>query len=225
MSHTSDDTTRTCVDCGQTFPLTKEFFRLQKDKSGRYYFQHRCVGCRRAKERAYYEEIDGASKMSQWRKENPDKVHAAKARYAARHPDKVKAMKQRERRKNNEGYKRRGREYYHRDIETKRVKSLNNWYNRVEKNPEIIAETNHRRRARKLANGGSFTATELRALYISQQGKCWYCQAELGDTYHADHFMPLSKGGTNDIGNIRLACPGCNLSKNNKMPWEFGRLL
>ncbi len=33
-----------------------------------------------------------------------------------------------------------------------------------------------------------------------------------------DHFVPLSRGGTNIIGNLRLLCRTCNSIKSDKMP-------
>lgn len=88
----------------------------------------------------------------------------------------------------------------------------------------------HLRRARLLKAGGSFTAAQIRKLYKLQKGKCWWqgpeCTIDLGGRYHIDHRIPLSRGGSNDISNIVLSCPRCNLSKHDKMPSEFvGRLL
>jgi 5-methylcytosine-specific restriction endonuclease McrA len=48
----------------------------------------------------------------------------------------------------------------------------------------------------------------------------------LAKGYHVDHRVPLSRGDSNDISNIVLACPHCNLSKGAKLPEDFaGRLL
>lgn len=51
--------------------------------------------------------------------------------------------------------------------------------------------------------------------------KCAYC----GDTdgpFHIDHIYPVSKGGSNRIENLTVACWSCNLSKGCKtmMEWE-----
>jgi len=37
--------------------------------------------------------------------------------------------------------------------------------------------------------------------------------------YHVDHKIPLALGGTNDLDNLTIACPPCNLSKGIK-PWR-----
>ncbi len=84
---------------------------------------------------------------------------------------------------------------------------------------------NQNRRAHKLNNGGKHTANDILNLFELQSGKCVYCKTKLyksgNNKYHVDHIMPLSKGGTNDIANIQLLCPPCNLSKHDKFPEEF----
>lgn len=81
------------------------------------------------------------------------------------------------------------------------------------------------RRARKVASPGNLTIKGIRRQYDAQQGRCYYCKAELSDKYHVDHFIPLSRGGTNTLDNIVIACPTCNMRKHNKMPDEFLALL
>jgi hypothetical protein len=34
-----------------------------------------------------------------------------------------------------------------------------------------------------------------------------------GATFHIEHIVPQSRGGISDMGNLALACPGCNLRK------------
>ena len=86
------------------------------------------------------------------------------------------------------------------------------------------------RRARKRGNGGKHTAAQIRDLLVRQRHRCIYCPANLRRGYHADHIMPLARGGTNDISNIQLLCPTCNDSKGYSHPivWaqqKKGRLL
>lgn len=86
-----------------------------------------------------------------------------------------------------------------------------------------------RRRSLKAGAGGCFTATQVTVLYQAQRGRCASCRGKLGDSYHRDHVVPLSLGGSNDISNIQLLCEFCNLSKGARDPivWaqERGRLL
>ena len=82
----------------------------------------------------------------------------------------------------------------------------------------------HRRKARLIGNGGSFSAKNIEILEVRQKGKCYWCGKPYGK-FHIDHIWPVAKGGSNGPGNICLACPPCNLSKHDKTPMEFaGRL-
>ena len=86
----------------------------------------------------------------------------------------------------------------------------------------------HKRRARKVAAGGTYSAQDVQKQHQYQKGRCYYCGQKLGKPYHVDHVIPLSRGGSNAPENIVLACSHCNLSKHNRLPHEWpegGRLL
>jgi 5-methylcytosine-specific restriction endonuclease McrA len=96
--------------------------------------------------------------------------------------------------------------------------------------PENIVKRavyNQARRSRKRNAVGSYTPEELINLYKQQKGKCANCKIKISDRkysrnrYHADHVVPLSKGGTNYIQNIQLLCRECNLSKSALDPDEW----
>jgi len=78
---------------------------------------------------------------------------------------------------------------------------------------------------------GSHTIEDVKRQYDRQKGKCYYCGKKLGtgkNAYHVDHIIPLSRGGSNDISNLVIACPQCNVSKQDKLLHEWlegGRLL
>ena len=93
----------------------------------------------------------------------------------------------------------------------------------LKRNPHKGRRDQHMRRARKRDAEGSYTMGDLTILYKEQNGRCKYCGGVLDD-YHADHMVPLSRGGSNYIENIALACPTCNLAKNNKTVEEFIKL-
>lgn len=85
-----------------------------------------------------------------------------------------------------------------------------------------------RRRARNLGAEGTYTAADVQAQYERQKGRCYWCGVRVGDTYHVDHVVPLSRGGSNWPENLVVACPTCNMSKGAKLPHEWpqgGRLL
>jgi 5-methylcytosine-specific restriction endonuclease McrA len=78
------------------------------------------------------------------------------------------------------------------------------------------------RRARKRHASGTHTAADIAAQRTRQKGRCFWCQEKVGRSYHVDHVMPISRGGSNGPENIVIACASCNLSKGAKMPSEFG---
>jgi 5-methylcytosine-specific restriction endonuclease McrA len=69
--------------------------------------------------------------------------------------------------------------------------------------------------ARKPRKPDPREAIELRA-----GRRCEYCRAPqpaTGIRYHLEHVFPESLGGTDDIGNLALACPTCNYYKSNHL--------
>lgn len=51
---------------------------------------------------------------------------------------------------------------------------------------------------------------------------CAYCGVNLfKKPLHLDHFIPISRGGHHVIENIRIACPPCNLQKNDMLFEEW----
>jgi len=74
----------------------------------------------------------------------------------------------------------------------------------------------HRRRA-----VGPLPRDIYALLFEAQDGLCFYCECDLKESgYDLEHLTPISRGGDNSIlENLRLACPFCNGSKNNK-PWQ-----
>lgn len=73
----------------------------------------------------------------------------------------------------------------------------------------------HRRRARKIQAGGSFSLGEWRELKKRYNHTCLGCGREEKETgtLHADHIQPLCRGGSNFIENIQPLCRTCNLKK------------
>jgi hypothetical protein len=61
-----------------------------------------------------------------------------------------------------------------------------------------------------------FGKKKIQMLREIQSNTCAYCDQNLLN-YHIDHVIPLSFGGTNNIGNLVLACPPCNLKAGSKV--------
>lgn len=55
---------------------------------------------------------------------------------------------------------------------------------------------------------------------------CRYCMCDInadGLAWAVDHIVPLIKGGTNDLGNLVVACKPCNSSKAGRSIEEWRR--
>lgn len=59
------------------------------------------------------------------------------------------------------------------------------------------------------------------AVFRRDNYACVYCNAQ-HETLECDHVVPVSRGGTNKVGNLVSACQPCNRSKHNKMLHEWG---
>jgi 5-methylcytosine-specific restriction endonuclease McrA len=78
------------------------------------------------------------------------------------------------------------------------------------RNPEKVRENNRARAAK----APPLPAEKLRARFSVFGDRCAYCRAV--GPLHADHVIPLSRGGPHIVANIRPACRTCNCSKNAK---------
>jgi 5-methylcytosine-specific restriction endonuclease McrA len=134
----------------------------------------------------------------EWIRKNPDKAREAMRRWRSRHPEEHAAQ---------------SRERYARDPE--KVKRI---INSSPSRPAVRRAMHNRRRDRTRGQP-SFTASEWLALVARYDGRCAYC-GERGPL-HADHRIPLSRGGTNTIENILPACVRCNLRKGKMTEAEF----
>lgn len=106
------------------------------------------------------------------------------------------------------------------------VKATNKKYRSSAKGKASNLNTRVRRLA-TLESAGSVTSKEVEKL-LKDTTTCSWCNKNLSDTgvvTHIDHHVPLSKGGSNTIDNLRAICSTCNLSKGPKLPEEFAEYL
>ena len=87
--------------------------------------------------------------------------------------------------------------------------------------PEV--RERQRERDRLGAWDETVTTKAVSEMLIAQRGKCPACEADIRKGYHMDHVEPLARGGKSTLTNLQLLCPGCNLSKHAKDPYEFAR--
>jgi 5-methylcytosine-specific restriction endonuclease McrA len=86
--------------------------------------------------------------------------------------------------------------------------------------PEVKQARKARYRTRLLNATGSFTREEWEARKIQFGNRCAYCGRKT-KYLTPDHYIPLSRGGTNFIDNIIPACQQCNRHKWNIEPSTF----
>jgi 5-methylcytosine-specific restriction endonuclease McrA len=87
--------------------------------------------------------------------------------------------------------------------------------------PELFIALSSKRRARKRAAVGTFTAADITDIRRLQRDKCAACRRPLRGKGDIDHIIALSGGGSNDRRNLQLLCHSCNSSKQARHPIEF----
>jgi hypothetical protein len=69
---------------------------------------------------------------------------------------------------------------------------------------------------------GELAGWEVRAyLLLKYEYRCAYC-GKMGVPFEIDHIQPRSRGGSDRISNLALACHGCNTTKGTQTAQEFG---
>lgn len=79
-------------------------------------------------------------------------------------------------------------------------------------NKDKVLMFNRIRRHKERAAGALPHRFDIGYLLCMQDARCIYCN-EIMDKYHIDHKIPVSKGGTNELHNLQLLCPTCNMKK------------
>jgi hypothetical protein len=126
--------------------------------------------------------------------------------WRTKNPKQYRALNRKRRLEDPESERKRSRVYCHQNLDKYRIYA-------------------HNRRARIEGNGGTHTIQELNNLFKEQDDLCYYCGTSIfrnvRKSYHIDHKLPLSRGGSNDIHNIVLTCPACNWKKRTLTDIEF----
>lgn len=206
--------TKTCTRCGKTKPATAEFFPLAKRYAGG--LSTWCRACFREYNRTH-------------KRPNPEKRAEYNRKYLrAYFADPVNKEKKAE---YDRAYREVNKEKINERIakwHAKNPHKAKEYRIRLTPNRDARRAIKYRYLARKRNAQGSHSTADIKRQYEAQKGRCYYCQAKVGDNYHVDHVIPLSRGGSNGPENIVVACVSCNTSKRDKLPHEWvqgGRLL
>jgi hypothetical protein len=155
-----------------------------------------------------------------WYLENSDTKLAKNKQYLKDHPEVGRKAALRWRNKNIERARESANRWYADNPEKRRALALK----KIKAKPEVYRAIWHKRRARKVAAGGSYDADDLAAILEAQNFCCSYCSADLRKVKkHIDHIMPLARGGSNDKSNLQYTCNSCNCKKRDKDPIAFAR--
>jgi 5-methylcytosine-specific restriction endonuclease McrA len=225
------------LDCQQWFPSTPEFF--SRDKTKKDGLHGTCKLCKSKQDKAYRERPEIHEDLVAKKKN-----YASRADIRERRRVKDATPEAREHRRiyrsnpDIRSHERAYEEIYHSQPEIQeRYRVYRQAYNQrpdiqehrrfYHSQPDVrVRYKTHtqKRRALNLNAPGTHTPEQIKEQYERQKGRCYYCRCKVAwNNHHVDHVVPLSRGGSNDISNLVIACQTCNLSKNSKLPHEWAR--
>lgn len=208
---------------GPWLPATTEYFGYSK--TGRSGLKAECKRCilRRNREWIAKNKEKHTEYHRQYYESHAEEQREYHRKYRAENPDKVREINRKQYNKHPEKMREYSRNYQAVHKEQKR-KYLNNYR---KENP---GKVHHWRLKREHSSFEDFTKEDVKRQLLAQTDEkgrlhCWLCGRVIEGQYHIDHWIPLSRGGTNKSDNIRIMHPRCNLKKHAKTPLQAGMLL
>ena len=201
-------TSKICKGCGAEKDLA-EFYKHPRRADGHL---NKCKVCVRSRVRDNRRER--LEQYAQYEKSRANLPHRVQARqgYREEHKEQISEYKKRWATENKDSVSASRRRHYECNRDEVIVRSKK-W---AEDNSEKgrLAKANHRRkrRAAKHASPGGFTTDEFAALCERYGNRCLAC-SDTEAALEGDHVLPLTKGGSDDIGTIQPLCGSCNRKK------------
>jgi 5-methylcytosine-specific restriction endonuclease McrA len=201
-------TSKICRGCGAEKDLA-DFYKNTEIADGHF---NKCKFCVRARAQKYRREhLEQYAQYEEARANLPHRVEARR-KYQEDHKEQISQYKKIWTANNKERVDASKRSYYERERGEVLARSKK-W---AEDNPEKVrqAKTNNlrKRRAARHASRGNFTVEEFKDLCESCGNKCLAC-GDAEAVLEADHVVPLTKGGSDEISNIQSLCGSCNRKK------------
>lgn len=162
-----------------------------------------------------------------YRAANPEKIREYNRLYYATNAQKEYERSKAYRVANSERLKQWQREYNAANSEKQRAYRRAYYAPELQRarrasNLDLYRAIGNRYRSRKRANGGNYTAQQIREMRAAQAGICAYCKNQYDpDHLQIEHIIPVIQAGSNDISNICLACKKCNCSKKGRTPEQW----
>ena len=227
--------TKTCRHCGSVFPATSEFFIVDKrqscgllavcricdrkrrrevyakqpEKKLAYYYRNREEQLKKKKEYYRQNKIIFCENSKKWKSENKDKIAEYSKKYREKHKDEIAKRSYRYKQLNKEKIKLSRARYYIENKESQCKKTSAH----AKANRDKYSTYTQQYRARKRSLRDTLTPEQWKFIVSSFNGKCAYCGKDRKLT--REHFVPTTKGGHFELGNILPACGSCNSSKLN----------
>lgn len=189
-----DIQTKICSSCKQELPLSS----FSIDRSKKDNLRSSCKACKKTYDKEYI-------------KKNNEVIKAKRTEYTKKNANRKAEYDKKRREEKREEINESKRKYYHeRGKEVGKVWATKN-YDKI-----LTYAKNAKHKRREIERSTPIPSNELHRWEKEQIKICSYCGCDCIDNYHIDHIEPLSTGGEHSIDNLTIACPTCNLSKNNK---------
>ncbi len=199
---------KVCKGCGVEKGLG-EFYAAARNLDGR---TGKCKSCVKSSVRE--NRNDRKQQYVEYERSRANLLHRIEARrkYQEEHKEQIAEYKKAWTRANGPRTASHKRAYYEQNREEVIACSKEWAENNLGKVKRFKADNSRKRRAAKHTSRGNFTAKEFEELCGRYGNRCLNCGA-LGVMLEADHVVPLTRGGSDDIDNIQPLCGVCNRSK------------
>ena len=216
------DNTKACTRCQERKPLA-EFGRYAKTPDG---LQPWCLDCWHKYDKARRKTASYQAKKREYADRNLAKESARnRLRYKDDPAFRTRVSRATAKYNSSDNGKKKNLARQQTEAYRARHRAASRQLSKTEARRLYMRAYTNKRRAREIEAGGGYTRDDISQIYTAQKAKCAICRKSLRSEFHADHIIPLVRGGSNYRSNIQLLCKTCNLRKSAKDPIDFMRSL